>query len=67
MAVFVCKHLSLMGGGVVVRMSDLELKGPGFDLRVVPKSECMFVNICNIKLCLVLYCVFDCCFSLYNC
>jgi len=32
-------------GGVVVRVSDLGSKGPGFDPRVVPKSECMFVNI----------------------
>jgi len=30
---------------VVVRVSDLALKSPGFDLQVVPKSECMFVNI----------------------
>jgi len=33
------------GGGVVVSASDLESKGPGFDPRAVPKSECMFVNI----------------------
>jgi len=33
------------GGGVVVRVSDLGLKDPGFDPRAVPKSECMFVNI----------------------
>jgi len=32
-------------GRVVVRMSELGLKGPGFDPRAVPKSECMFVNI----------------------
>jgi len=32
-------------GGVVVRVSDLGLKGPGSDPRAVPKSECMFVNI----------------------
>jgi len=25
-------------GGVVVRLSDLGLKGPGFDPRAVPKS-----------------------------
>jgi len=29
----------------VVRMFDLGSKGPGFCLRVVPKSGCMFVNI----------------------
>jgi len=29
----------------VVRVSDLGSKGPGFDPRVVPKSECMFVNL----------------------
>jgi len=28
------------GGGVVVMMSDL-----GFDPRMVPKSDCIFVNI----------------------
>jgi len=33
------------GGRVAVRVSDLGSKGPGFDPRVVPKSECMFVNI----------------------
>jgi len=33
------------GGGVVVSVSDLGLKGPGFDPRAVQKSECMFVNI----------------------
>jgi len=33
------------GDGVVVRVSDLGSKGPGFDPRAVPKSECMFVNI----------------------
>jgi len=33
------------GGGVVTRVSDLGSKGPGFDPRTVPKSECMFVNI----------------------
>jgi len=32
-------------GGVVVRVSDLGSRGPGFDPRAVPKSECMFVNI----------------------
>jgi len=32
-------------GGVVVKVSDLGSKGPGFDPRMVPKSECMFVNI----------------------
>jgi len=32
-------------GGIVVRVSDLGLKGPMIDTRVVPKSECMFVNI----------------------
>jgi len=35
------------GGGVVVRVSDLGTKGPGFDPWAVPKSECMFVNICH--------------------
>jgi len=25
--------------------ADLGSKGPGFDPRAVPKSECMFVNI----------------------
>jgi len=30
---------------VVVRKSDLGSKGPGFDPRAVPKSECKFVNI----------------------
>jgi len=29
----------------VVSMSGLGSKGPGFDPRAVPKSECMFVNI----------------------
>jgi len=33
------------GGGVVVRVSDLGSKGPGFDTRAVPKSEYTFVNI----------------------
>jgi len=33
------------GVGVVVSVSDLGSKGPGFDPRAVPKSECMFVNI----------------------
>jgi len=27
------------------RVSDLGLKGPGFDARAMPKSEYMFVNI----------------------
>jgi len=35
----------LGAGGVVVRVSDLGSKGPGFDIRAVPKSECMFVSI----------------------
>jgi len=47
-------------------MSDLGSKGSGFDRRAVPKSECMFVNITTIKLCLMLYYMFDCCFGLYN-
>jgi len=55
------------GGGVVVTVSDLGSKGPWFDPWAVPKSECMFVNITTIKLCLMLYYVFDCCFGLYNC
>jgi len=39
-------HFSVFGGrGVVVSVSDLGSKGPGFDLRAVPKSECIFVNI----------------------
>jgi len=33
------------GGGVVVRAFDLGSNGAGFDRRVVPKSERMFVNI----------------------
>jgi len=35
----------MAGGGVVVSISDLGLKSPGFDPRVLPKSVCMFVNI----------------------
>jgi len=55
MVVFVLQHdciiiiiikLPIFGGsGVVVRLSVLGSKGPGFDPRAVPKSECMFVNI----------------------
>jgi len=51
----------------VVRVSDFGSKGSGFDPRVVPKSECTSVNIYLINLCLMLYYVFDCCFSFYNC
>jgi len=45
--VVVKRHSRLVGGsgGVMVIVSDLESKGPGFDPRAVPKSECMFVNI----------------------
>jgi len=43
----VCLSVCLSHGGVVVRVSDLGSKGPGFDPWVVPKSECMFVNICH--------------------
>jgi len=39
------KTITAAGGGVVVSVSDLGLKGPGFDPQAVPKSECMFVNI----------------------
>jgi len=42
----VTPNLKLGGvGRVVVRVSDLGSKGPGFDPRAVPKSKCMFVNI----------------------
>jgi len=51
----------------VVSVSDLGSKGLGLDPRALPKSESMFVNIYTIKLCLMLYYVFDCCFGLYNC
>jgi len=37
--------VSLRGGSVVVRVSDLGSKDPGFDPRAMPKSECMLVNI----------------------
>jgi len=51
----------------VVSVSNLGSKGPGYDPRAVPKSECMLVNICHSKLCLVLSYMFGCCFGLYNC
>jgi len=48
------------------RMSNLVSKGPRFD-----PGWCQKVNACllifnTIKLCLVLYYVFDCCFGLYG-
>jgi len=36
-----CELKARRSGEVVVRVSDLGSKGPGFDPRVVPKSECM--------------------------
>jgi len=32
----------------MVVVSDLGSNGTWLDLRVVPKSECMFVNICHL-------------------
>jgi len=39
----------------VVRLSDLESKGPGFDPRAVPKSECMFVKYLPLLSCVLCY------------
>jgi len=52
------------GGGVVVRVSDLGSRGP----CSIP-GRCQQVNAClkiftAIKLCLMLYYAFDCCFGL---
>jgi len=52
------------GGGVVVMLSDLGSKDPGFDPHVVPKMNACLKIFTTIKLCLMLYYVFDSCFAL---
>jgi len=59
--------LTSSGGKSSGQSVRLGIKRSGFDPRAVPKSECMFINFTTIKLCLMLYYVFDCCFGLYNC
>jgi len=57
--------MASLTGTVVVSMSDLGSKGPGFDYWAVPKSEACLYLFNTIKLCVMLYYMYHCCFSLY--